>query len=76
MACRSDLGVKEFNALPTIQIISHGDGSQLEEGVLTTIISQSSDNNHDATSLITNWYADDEELCTEQPVAADGIKQL
>ena len=73
MACRNELGVKEFNSLPSIQIISHGDGSTFDEGIMTTLISQSSDNNHDATSLITNWYADDQELCIEVPVAADGL---
>ena len=73
LACQNELGVKEFNSLPTIQIISHGDGSTFNEGFVTTLISQSSDNNHDATSLITNWYADDQEICMEVPVAADGL---
>ena len=66
--CQSDNGVKEFNDLPSIQIISHGDGSTFDEGIVATLVAQASDTNHDSTELLSTWYVDDALLCSDVPV--------
>ncbi|MEC8379051.1 MAG: hypothetical protein VXZ96_01940, partial [Myxococcota bacterium] len=73
VGCQSDNGVKEFNDLPSIQIISHGDGSTFDEGITVTLVAQASDTNHEPTELLSSWYVDDALLCSDVPVDSEGF---
>lgn len=73
LSCRNDGGIKEFNSLPSVQIESHGDGSNFLEGDDVRLTAQVSDGNHSFDELVTTWYADDDILCEEAPPVVDGI---
>ncbi|MGC6508152.1 MAG: fibrinogen-like YCDxxxxGGGW domain-containing protein [Myxococcota bacterium] len=73
VGCQSDNGVKEFNDLPSIQIISHGDGSTFDEGITVTLVAQASDTNHEPTELLSSWFVDDALLCSDVPVDSEGL---
>ena len=72
MACRSEDGVKVYNALPQATIVSHTTAAQISEGYLTTFIGQVSDANHDNSELRTSWFSNNTELCTQAPPDNNG----
>ena len=73
MGCQSEDGIKVFNSLPDVQITSHSEDTNFVEGEAPVFIAFISDNNDNVTDLMATWYSGTEVICTELPVASDGI---
>jgi hypothetical protein len=70
--CRSDKGVTVFNPPPEAEITSHGNGSALIEGFLTSFVGNVDDANHNAEELTTIWKTDSVVLCEEAAPESNG----
>ena len=70
--CRSDKGVTVLNPPPEAEITSHGNGSEIIEGYLTTLVGNVDDANHNAYDLSTIWRTDSSILCEEMTPESNG----
>jgi hypothetical protein len=61
--CTTETEPKQFNNAPTVEIQSHSDGSELEEGVATQFYAMVSDLNDPNEDLLASWYIGDELAC-------------
>jgi hypothetical protein len=64
---------KQFNNAPTVEIQSHSDGAELEEGVETDFYAMVSDLNDPNEDLLASWYIGDELICDWAAPDAAGI---
>ena len=64
---------KQFNNAPTVEIQSHSDGAELEEGVETDFYAMVSDLNDPNEDLLASWYVGDELVCDWAAPDAAGI---
>ena len=71
-ACRSEDGVKAYNAQPQVTITSHTDGAQIQDGYVISFIGQVSDANHQNTDLLVTWSTNNGDLCTEMIPETNG----
>ena len=67
VACDSDKGVLVYNAEPTVEIISHENGSEILEGYPIEFRAVLSDANHDIDELTSRWSVNGEEVCPFLP---------
>ena len=67
----SEIEPKQFNNAPTIEIQSHSDGAELEEGVEIQFYATVSDLNHANEELLVAWYIGDHTTCPS-PLALVG----
>lgn len=72
-AC-SDQSLKAINASPSVEIVSHEDGSQALEGYVVSLRGRASDPDHPATDLMGVWRVEGEQAC--EPQAADELGGL
>ena len=72
-AC-SDQSLKSINASPSVEIVSHEDGSQALEGYVVSLRGRASDPDHPVTDLFGVWRVEGEEVCAAQ--AADELGGL
>jgi hypothetical protein len=72
-SCASENASKVLNSVPTIEILSHSDGSQLEEGASVEFFALASDLNDDTDSLLVAWYLDDDMVCDWAAPDSEGM---
>ena len=72
-ACTPETSQKALNSAPTIEILSHSDGSQLQEGASVEFFAMASDLNHDPGELQVAWYLDDSLACDWDGPGDDGM---
>ena len=70
--CGGGKTVEVRNSDPEAWITSHSEQSEILVGDVTLFIGASSDNNHQESDLITNWYVDNRELCMSVTPTLDG----
>jgi hypothetical protein len=66
---------KQFNNAPTVEIQSHSDGAELEEGVPTDFYAMVSDLNDPNEDLLASWYIGDGLVCDWAAPDAAGISR-
>ena len=72
VACRSDGGFEKHNAAPEVNILSHSDGDEIQEGYLIELRASVSDPDDDTSSLNASWFAGEREICPLLPPNSDG----
>lgn len=73
LACDGETIIeKRDNAAPTILIVSHSDGAQLEEGEDVSFRASVSDETDDAEDLSVAWYVGQDLMCDWAPVSVGG----
>jgi formylglycine-generating enzyme required for sulfatase activity len=67
LGCGTETSTKAFNVEPEVQIQSHGDGAEFQEGYEAEFIGMISDLNHDNDELLASWYVGEELACDWEP---------
>jgi hypothetical protein len=75
IACATETEPKQFNNAPTVEIQSHSDGAELDEGVPTDFYAMVSDLNDPNEDLLASWYIGDELVCDWAAPDAAGISR-
>lgn len=70
--CAGDKTIEVRNSAPEAWITSHADQAEILAGDVTLFIGSASDSNHQENDLLTNWYADNRELCMGVVPEVDG----
>ena len=63
IACRTDKSITVQNPAPKADVVSHGDGDVVLEGMPTVFVGSVTDSNHTPDQLTTIWYVNGDVVC-------------
>ena len=72
IGCTGGKTIEVRNSTPEAWITSHSDQAEILAGDVVLFIGSASDSNHQENDLLTNWYADNRELCMGVVPEVDG----
>ena len=75
VGCKSDSGVKVFNASPAAEITSHDDGAVVKEATEELFRGIGSDPDHTQSELEGRWNSGTDVLCDWTPLDEEGVSE-